>query len=68
MAKIKNAGDSRCWQGLWRKRKTPPLLVELQAGTILWISILWFLRKQEIVIPEDSAIPLLDIYPKDTPT
>jgi predicted permease len=33
MAKIKNSGDSRCWQ-VWRKRNTPPLLVGLQAGTI----------------------------------
>jgi hypothetical protein len=29
MPKNKNSGDSR----LWRKRNTPPLLVELQAGT-----------------------------------
>jgi hypothetical protein len=27
----------------------------------------WFLRKLEIVLPEDSAILLLGIYPKDTP-
>jgi hypothetical protein len=28
----------------------------------------WFLRKLEIVLPENSAIPLLGIYPKDDPT
>jgi hypothetical protein len=33
MAKIKNSGDSRCWQGCGEKRNTPPLLVGLQAGT-----------------------------------
>jgi hypothetical protein len=27
-----------------------------------------FLRKLDIVLPEDPAIPLLGIYPKDTPT
>jgi hypothetical protein len=33
MAKIKNSGDSRCCQRMWRKRNTSPLLVGLQAGT-----------------------------------
>jgi hypothetical protein len=27
-----------------------------------------FLRKLDIVLPEDSAIPLLDIYPEDVST
>jgi hypothetical protein len=27
-----------------------------------------FLRKLDIVLPEDPAIPLLDTYPKDSPT
>jgi hypothetical protein len=27
-----------------------------------------FLRKLEVVLPEDPVIPLLDIYQKDTPT
>jgi hypothetical protein len=29
---------------------------------------LWFLRKVDIVLPEDPAIPLLGIYPEDAPT
>jgi predicted permease len=33
MAKIKNSDDSRCWPRVWRKIKTPPLLVGLKAGT-----------------------------------
>ena len=32
-----------------------------------WKSIWQFLRKLEIVLPEDPATPLLDIYPKDAP-
>jgi hypothetical protein len=32
----------------------------------LWKSVWWFLRKLDI--PEDPAIPLLDIYPEDAPT
>jgi hypothetical protein len=34
----------------------------------LWKSVWWFLRKLDIVLPEDAAIPLLGIYPKDVPT
>ena len=45
---------------MWRKRNIPPLLV--------WISVWSFLRKLDIVLPEDPAIPLLGIYPKDSPT
>ena len=53
---------------MWRKRNTPPLLVGLQAcTTTLEISLL-FLRKLDIVLLEDPAIPLLGIYPEDVPT
>jgi hypothetical protein len=31
-------------------------------------SVWWFLRKLDIVSPEDSAITLLGIYPKDSTT
>jgi hypothetical protein len=33
----------------------------------LWKSVWWFLRKLDIVLSEDPAIPLLRIYPKDVP-
>jgi hypothetical protein len=33
----------------------------------LWESIWHFLRKLDIVLPQDSAIPLLVIYPEDAP-
>ena len=33
----------------------------------LWKSVWQILRKLEIVLPMDSAIPLLGIYPKDAP-
>jgi hypothetical protein len=49
---------------MWRKRNTPPLLVGLQA---LWKSVCRFLRKLDIVLPEDPAVPLLGIYPEDVP-
>jgi hypothetical protein len=54
---------------IWRKRKTPPLLVVLQRVTItsFWKSIWRFLRKLEIDLSEDPAIPVLGMYPKDYP-
>jgi hypothetical protein len=34
----------------------------------LWKSVWQFLRKLDIVLSEDPAIPLLGIYPEDAPT
>jgi hypothetical protein len=52
---------------VWRKRNTPPLLVGLQAcKTTLKIRLV-VLRKLDIVLLEDPAIPLLGIYPEDIP-
>jgi hypothetical protein len=34
---------------------------------LLWKSFWQFLRKLDIVVPDDTAIQLLGIYPKDTP-
>jgi hypothetical protein len=53
---------------MWRKSNTPPLLVGLQAATPLWISVWRFLRKLDIILPKDPAIPLLDIYPDNAST
>ena len=35
---------------------------------LLWKSVWWFLRKLDIVLPGDLAIPLLGIYTKEAPT
>ena len=67
MAEIKNSEDSRCWRGCgergtllhrWNYKLVQPL----------WKSVWWFLRKLDIVLPEDPTIPLLGIYPEDVPT
>jgi hypothetical protein len=34
----------------------------------LWKSVWWFLRKLDIELLVDPAIPLLGIYPEDVPT
>jgi hypothetical protein len=67
MAKIKTSGDSTCWRGCGER----VTLLHCWWGCKLvkpsWKSIWRLLRKLEIDLPEDSAIPLLGIYPKDAP-
>jgi hypothetical protein len=68
MDKIKNSGDSRCWRG-WGERGT--LLHcwwDYKLVQLLWKPVWQFLSKLDIVLPEDSAISLLGIYPEDAPT
>jgi hypothetical protein len=50
---------------MWRKRNTPLLLVGLLAGTATLKTVWWFLRKLDMVLPEDLAIPVLGIYLED---
>ena len=51
--KIKNLGDSRYW------RNNLHYLWDCRLGQPLWKSVWRFLRKLDIVLPEDPAIPLL---------
>jgi hypothetical protein len=47
------------------------LLLHMQLETRvlgLWKSVWWFLRKLDIVLPEDPAIHLLGIYLESVPT
>jgi hypothetical protein len=52
----------------------PPILLLLYENWAfirlwdLWKSVWRFLRKLDIVLPEDPAIPFLGIYPEDVPT
>jgi hypothetical protein len=50
---------------MWRKRSTAPLLRDFKLVQPLWKSTWKFLKKLKIDLPEDPAIPLLGIYPKD---
>jgi len=68
MAKIKNSGDNRCWQRFGGRGILLHCWWDCKLGQPLWKSFWRFLRKVDIVLPEDPAILLLDIYPKDTPT
>jgi hypothetical protein len=68
MAKIKNSSGSRCWQGCGERGTLLHCWWDFKLVQPLWKSVWQFLRKLDIVLPEDTAIPLLGIYPKDVPT
>ena len=68
MAKIKNSGDSRCWRGCGERGTLLHCWWDCKLVQPLWKSVWQFLRKLDIVLPEDPAIPLLGIYPVVAPT
>jgi hypothetical protein len=68
MAKIKNSGDSRCWPGCGERGTLLHFWWDCMLVQSLWKSVWRFLRKLDIVLLEDPAIPLLGIYPEDVPT
>ena len=68
MAKIKNSGDSRCWRGCGERGTLLHCWWDCRLVQPLWKSVWRFLRKLDIVLPEDPAIPLLGIYPEEAPT
>jgi hypothetical protein len=68
MAKVKNSGDSRCWQGCGERGTLLHCWWDCKLVQPLWKSVWQFLRKLDIVLPEDPAIPVPGIYPEDVPT
>ena len=68
IAKIKNSGDSRCWQGCGERGTLLHCWWDCKLVQPLWKSVWWFLRKLDIVLPQDPAIPFLGIYSEDAPT
>ena len=68
MAKIKNSGDSKCWEEYGERGTLFHCWWDYKLVQPLWKSVWWFLRNLDIVLPEDPAILLLGIYPEDVPT
>jgi hypothetical protein len=68
MAKIKHSGDSRFWEGCGERGTLLYFWWDCMPVKPLWKSVWWFLRKLDIVLSEEAAIPLLGIYPEDAPT
>jgi hypothetical protein len=60
-AKIKNSGDSRCWQGCGERGTLLNCWWDCKLLQPLWKSVWSFLRKLDM-------IPLLGIYPEDVTT
>jgi hypothetical protein len=65
MAKIKTSGNNTCWRGCGERGKHLHCCWDCKLVQPVWKSNLEFLRKLEIDLPEDRAIPLLGLYPKD---
>jgi hypothetical protein len=68
MAKIKNSGNSRCWRGCGERGTHLHLWWDCKLVQPLWKSVWGSLRKLDIILLEDPAIPLLGIYPEKVPT
>ena len=68
MAKIKNSSDSKCCQGCGERGTLLHCWWDCKLLQLLWKSVWLFLRKLDIVLQEDPAIPLLGIHLEDIPT
>jgi hypothetical protein len=67
MAKIKNSGDSRCYRGYGERGTLLHCWWDFKLVQPLWKSDWRFLRKLDIILPEDPATPLLE-YPEEVST
>ena len=67
MVKIKNSDDSRYWWVCGERGTLLHCWWGCKLVQPLWKSVCRFLRKLDILLTEDTAIPLLCIYPKDPP-
>jgi hypothetical protein len=68
MAQIKNSGDSRCCRVCGERGTLLYCWWDCKLVQPLWKSVWRFLRKLDIVLMEDPAIPLLGIYSEEVPT
>ena len=68
MARIKNPGDSRCWQRCGERGTFLHCWWGCKLVQPFWKSVWQSLRKLGMSLPKDPAIPLLGIYPEDAPT
>ena len=66
MAKIKNSGDSTCWQGYGERRTLLHCWWDFKLVQPLWKSVWQFLGILAIVLPQDPATSFLGIYPRDS--
>ena len=53
---------------MWSNKNCNSLLVEMPNGTATLGNRLWFLTKLNVLLPYDSEILLLGVYPKESKT
>jgi hypothetical protein len=68
MARIKNSGDSICWQVCGERGTLLHCWWDCKLVQPLWKSVWQFLRKLDLVLLVFPAISLRGIYPEDVPT
>ena len=65
IAKIKNSGDSNCWQGCGERGALLRYSWGCKMVQPLWKSVWQFLKKLSTSLPKDPAIPLLGTNQED---
>ena len=66
MAAIKKSTNNKCWKGCGEKGSLLHYWWECKLVQLLWRTVWGFLKKLEIELPYDPAIPLLGIHTEET--